>query len=45
VFRITRYRLSGTAASGGIYRELVTREVVPPNAPTPQSPPQGEIAK
>ena len=39
---------SGAAASGGIYRELVTREVIPPNAPNPPmppSPPQGEIAK
>ena len=36
---------TGAAASGGIYRELVTPEVIAPNAATPQSRPQGEIAK
>jgi hypothetical protein len=36
---------SGTAASGGISRELVTHEVIPPNTAMPQSRPPGEIAK
>ena len=36
---------SGTAASGGIYRELVTREVIPPNTAAPLSLPPGEPAK
>ena len=36
---------SGTAASGGIYRELVTREVIPPSTAVPLSLPPGEPAK
>ncbi len=36
---------SGTAASGGIYRELVTREVIPSNTAVPLSLPPGEPAK
>jgi hypothetical protein len=36
---------SGTAASGGIYRELVTREVIPPSTAVPLGLPPGEPAK
>lgn len=36
---------SGAAASGGIYRELVTREVVSPSTAVPLSLPPGEPAK
>jgi len=36
---------SGTAASGGIYRELVTPEVTPPNPAVPLGLPPGEPAK
>lgn len=36
---------SGTAASGGIYRELVTREVAPSSTAVPLSLPPGEPAK
>ncbi len=36
---------SGTAASGGIYRELVTREVILPSTAVPLSLPPAEPAK
>ena len=36
---------SGTAASGGIYRELVTRDVVPPTTAVPLSPAPAEPTK
>jgi hypothetical protein len=36
---------SGAAASGGIYRELVTHEVNPPSTAVPPSLPPGEAAK
>jgi len=36
---------SGSAASGGIYRELVTREIGPPSTAAPNADPQAAPAK